>query len=159
MQHTIEFTQDEIRILFYGYAQPQGSVKITDKKDNNRKKKTHAYYEKKNYIFRNELRAVFNKYNFDRPYFKRGVPVIMRLNIHRSMPKSYGKKKREQAKKGHIMPVTRPDNSNCLKQIEDALNGIAYWDDAQICQHIMCKGYEDVEKIEIIIKRIEVDDR
>jgi len=37
----------------------------------------------------------------------------------------------------------RPDADNCGKLIFDALNGVAYEDDAQICQIIASKTYTD----------------
>jgi Holliday junction resolvase RusA-like endonuclease len=37
--------------------------------------------------------------------------------------------------------LPRCDSSNCLKGIEDALNGIAYVDDSQIGRHIINRRY------------------
>src|SRR2546423_4401883 len=54
-------------------------------------------------------------------------PLRLGVMAYLPMPKSMPKKRRATA-----MPVTRPDLDNYVKQIEDALLGYAYHDDAQI---------------------------
>lgn len=58
--------------------------------------------------------------------------VELSIRIFRTIPKSFGKKKKAQAMAGLLFPTTRPDMTNQIKLIEDALNGIAYIDDAQV---------------------------
>ena len=52
-----------------------------------------------------------------------------------------GKKKHEAAYAGLIWPTTKPDVSNIVKGIEDALNGIWYKDDSQIVHEYSMKQY------------------
>lgn len=50
-----------------------------------------------------------------------------------------------KARRGELKETARPlprcDSSNCLKGLEDALNGIAYVDDSQIGRHIIERRY------------------
>lgn len=84
------------------------------------------------------------------------VPVRLGLRIYRGIPKSWSKKKRERADAGAIRPVTKPDISNILKGVEDALNGLWYHDDSQIVEYgEMGKWYSARPRIEITMELIE----
>lgn len=54
----------------------------------------------------------------------------------------------------NLLPVVRPDLDNLLKGLLDALNGIFFEDDSQICFLNAKKIYGSVGKIEISIERI-----
>lgn len=75
--------------------------------------------------------------------------VTLDVQIYRSVPKSWSKKKREAAITGVIHPTTKPDVSNIVKGIEDALNGVWYKDDSQIVEERLIKGYSDRPRVEI----------
>ena len=84
------------------------------------------------------------------------VPIRLGLRIYRGIPKSWSKKKRERADAGAIRPVTKPDISNILKGVEDALNGLWYHDDSQIVEYgEMGKWYSARPRIEITMELIE----
>lgn len=53
-------------------------------------------------------------------------PVSLCVTAHRELPKATPKRIEREA------DVHRPDASNVLKGVEDALNGIAYVDDCQV---------------------------
>jgi Holliday junction resolvase RusA-like endonuclease len=78
-------------------------------------------------------------------------PVVMMVDIFRAVPKSWSKKKRNEALAGKHKPIIKPDLSNYLKGIEDALNGIAYLDDSQIVWVIVRKKYDAEPRVEIRI--------
>ena len=59
-------------------------------------------------------------------------PVLMVVVEHKVIPKSFTKKKREQALRDEIFPTTKPDYDNVAKIVSDALNGLAYKDDSQV---------------------------
>lgn len=80
-----------------------------------------------------------------------GGPVAMRLNIYMPIPASWSKVKREAALLGGVMPISKPDSSNVLKSVEDALNGIAYIDDSQIIDVWVRKRYSHDPRIELEI--------
>lgn len=43
--------------------------------------------------------------------------------------------------------VSRPDADNLIKTVLDALNGIAFKDDAQVCELFICKEYGKKDQI------------
>ena len=55
---------------------------------------------------------------------------------------------------GEILPTKAPDADNVLKIVLDALNGIAYEDDSQICNIIFRKKYDIVPKISVKVSEI-----
>lgn len=76
--------------------------------------------------------------------FPQGMPLVLLVEFHISRPASVSKKKRPH-------PTVKPDLSNLLKGIEDGLNGIAWHDDAQVCQITMGKRYSDTPGVRICI--------
>jgi Holliday junction resolvase RusA-like endonuclease len=82
-------------------------------------------------------------------------PVKLSLMIYRAIPKSFSRKKRDDAISGIILPTTKPDFSNVLKGVEDALKGIWYADDSQIVSYgDMFKVYSDKPRIEVEMEEI-----
>ena len=59
------------------------------------------------------------------------------------VPKSASRKNRARMLAGEIRPAKRPDFDNIGKIIADALNGVAYRDDAQIVEAQVVKIYVD----------------
>ena len=55
---------------------------------------------------------------------------------------------------GDILPTKKPDSDNIIKIILDALNGVAYWDDSQVCRVYFDKMYAENPETKIIIKEI-----
>lgn len=78
------------------------------------------------------------------------------LRIYRAIPKGMPKYKREAAKAGALRPVTKPDVSNVLKGVEDALKGVWYKDDSQIVGFgVLGKWYDERPRIEIMMRELE----
>ena len=55
---------------------------------------------------------------------------------------------------GRIRPTKKPDTDNIIKIICDALNGLAYKDDAQIVSNSTEKRYANDGFVEVCIKDI-----
>lgn len=56
--------------------------------------------------------------------------------------------------KSHL-PITKPDHDNLIKSVCDAMNGIAWVDDAQICESKVCKRYaQDKPSIVLHVKEL-----
>ena len=77
-------------------------------------------------------------------------PIAMHVIFYFDIPKSWSKKKKEET----IWHTSRPDTDNLLKGVKDALNGIAYVDDAQVCCVSAKKQYSfragiDIEILEL----------
>lgn len=82
--------------------------------------------------------------------------VLLSLKIYRAMPKSMSKAKREAALAGQLRPTTKPDVSNVLKGVEDALKGLWYADDSQIVGYgELGKWYSERPRIEVTMQEIE----
>lgn len=82
-------------------------------------------------------------------FFEKQLSVT--INAYFAIPKSFSKKKQEQARDGLIRPTVKPDCDNIAKNIDDALNGIAYHDDKQIIRLEVNKYYSDNDNVEVII--------
>ena len=82
--------------------------------------------------------------------------VLLSLKIYRAIPKSMPKKKREAALAGRLRPTTKPDVSNILKGVEDALKGVWYADDSQIVGYgELGKWYAERPRIEVTMQEME----
>ena len=117
-------------------------------------RKGHAYTPKKTSDYeatvRNAFRVAFPGHE---PY---AGPLAMEVFAYFSVPKSAPAKKREAMLTGATLPTKRPDGSNVLKGIEDALNGIAYDDDSQIVDDSIQKRYGSEPRVEVSITTVEV---
>ena len=82
-------------------------------------------------------------------------PVRLSLRIFLPIPKSFSKKKHEEAEEGSLRPTKKPDISNVLKGVEDAMKGIMYADDSQIIEYgTIGKWYSAKPRIEVEVERI-----
>lgn len=74
-------------------------------------------------------------------------PVYLGVEVKKSIPKSWTKKKAQAALNGEILPTSKPDSSNYYKLVEDALNGILYTDDSQVVAQQSSKIYHETDMI------------
>ena len=80
-------------------------------------------------------------------------PVRLRVSIWRGIPKAFSKKRQSQARRGIILPTSRPDLDNCVK-LMDALSGICFKDDSQVVLLEARKLYGEVERTEVEVMEI-----
>jgi len=83
--------------------------------------------------------------------FDKETQLRAKINAYFPIPKSTSKKKREQMEHFLILPTKKPDTDNIAKAILDALNGIAYYDDAQICELHVYKFYSSNPRAEVFL--------
>lgn len=81
-----------------------------------------------------EFKGFFNK-----------EPIEINILAIYPIPASKSKKIKREMEFGNILPTKKPDADNIAKAICDALNEIAYHDDAQICRLSVSKRYQAVE--------------
>lgn len=86
--------------------------------------------------------------------FERNLPLEISILALYPVPKSVNKKLKSSMLKGGILPTKKPDSDNIIKIILDALNCVAYRDDAQICKVYFEKMYAEKPETKIIIKEI-----
>ena len=80
-------------------------------------------------------------------------PCSIEIFAFFEVPKSKSKKFREAALNGLERPTKKPDLSNIIKGIEDALNGLVYKDDSSIVSLKIQKYYSEFPRVEIEISR------
>lgn len=68
-----------------------------------------------------------------------------------NMPKSASSRVRNAMLNGKIQPKKKPDIDNIIKIICDALNGIAYRDDAQVVKVTCVKEYGNIPQVDVTI--------
>lgn len=130
----------------YGTPQPKGRPRF------NRRTGT-AYTPKETQVYETQVKASFLlKY----PHHKvLDVPVAVYIDAYFEPAKATAKRVREQMYVGKIRPVKKPDADNIIKAICDALNGIAYVDDAQVVCVSCRKLYSDKARCEVTIREME----
>lgn len=79
-------------------------------------------------------------------------PMKLTLLIDFEVPKSWSQKKRIAALSGAVVPAKKPDCSNILKAIEDALNQVVYVDDVQIVRGWFDKRYKEKAGVTIMLE-------
>lgn len=89
-------------------------------------------------------------------FFEKDTPLIISIIALFSIPKSVSQKTKNLMLKGDILPTKKPDSDNIIKIVLDALNGVCYHDDAQICSIHFEKKYAEIPATKIIIKEIEL---
>ena len=112
-----------------------------------------AYDPKKSRDYKSKLCDAAQDVYKERPDFKpfEDVALGLRVHVYRSIPKSFSKKKHEDALKGIVRPTTKPDCSNYIKGIEDALNKVLWKDDSQIVSETCNKFYSDQPRVELTV--------
>lgn len=83
-------------------------------------------------------------------------PLYVRVVAALSPPERWSKAKRSAAIAGEILPMWRPDADNYVKAALDALNGIVFNDDAQVCSLSAQKIYSDKPRLRIEVAPIGV---
>ena len=77
--------------------------------------------------------------------------VEIDITAYFSIPQSWSKKKKAKAASNLIMPTKAPDADNIAK-MKDALNEIAWHDDAQVVEEHIHKRFSDRPRVEFTIK-------
>lgn len=108
-----------------------------------------AYTPKQTQIYENLVAMSFRESFPD--WIPTEEPISMTFDAYFSIPKSWSKKKRQMAIEGRIRPTKKPDSDNIAK-VKDALNEIAWKDDAQVIHEEVSKYYSDNPRLEICIE-------
>ena len=97
-----------------------------------------------------------NEYFLQENKYYKEEPLHISIRAFFGIPKSWTKKKKDQAVSDLIKPCVKSDLDNIVKVVLDALNKIAYEDDKQICSIYACKKYSMCPRIEIELKEIDL---
>lgn len=86
-----------------------------------------------------------------RPEKQIDEPVSLSVVYSMPIPKSFSKKKRQQALNNEIFPAKKPDLDNLVKLTKDAMNEIFWTDDKLVVSIEAHKFYSDTPKTEVSI--------
>lgn len=78
--------------------------------------------------------------------------IRLRIDVYRKIPKSFSKKKHQQAVDGELRPTTKPDIDNLAKGIKDGLSKVIWHDDSQVTELVARKLYSDNPRAEVTIE-------
>ena len=110
----------------------------------------HTYTPKKTRDYENKIKASLIAQ--DAKPAKNALKL--HIDIYKGYLKSWTKKQLEQAKNGELLPVKRPDVDNYAKSILDGSNGILFEDDSQIVELNICKHYDNIPRVEILVEEL-----
>lgn len=130
-----------MRFTIPGAPQGKARPKVT-RNGNFTPRKTREYEEL--------VRAVWRQSGSER--FPDGEPLEVLIAAYYPAPKSATKSNRFQMLLGKIRPTKKPDWDNIGKIVCDALNGLAYKDDAQIVRGTVAKFYSEAPRVEVCIR-------
>lgn len=75
--------------------------------------------------------------------------IALHIRAYFTIPKSTAKYRQELMQSGDVRPIKKPDCDNVAKIVCDALNGVAWKDDAQIVTIAVEKFYSHEPRIEV----------
>lgn len=132
----------------YGRAVAKARPRVT--------KRGYTYTPKTTKEFETKVKEAYLK-QCGEMMFSKSTPLEICIEFQFAPPKSWSKGKRKKAKDGELFPTCRPDVDNLCKSIEDALNGVAYYDDSQIVAMTARKIYAGEDKTSVEIRAIDIE--
>lgn len=124
----------KIKTTIYMEPIPKGRPRVVTKGG-----KVITYTPKKTTMAEDMIRAA----TMSMGSFDDGIPLKLEAIFYRLKPRTTPKKV--------LYPVTRPDISNYLKTLEDALEKFAYQNDSQIVDLVAKKRFGSPPRIELCI--------
>jgi Holliday junction resolvase RusA-like endonuclease len=132
-----------MRIVIPGEPQGKGRARVT---------KWGTYTPEKTVMYENLIKTIAIDARIEP--FGKGVQLAMDIYAYFGIPKSARKRDIPLMLDWEIRPTKKPDIDNICKVVCDALNGIAYHDDAQIVTMQVRKYYADVPRVIINLYRL-----
>ena len=80
-------------------------------------------------------------------------PIKVSFTFYRPVQQSLSKSAFDRRAVGDELPVVKPDLSNYLKAVEDALNGVVWEDDRTITTEVIKKRYSTTPRISLKVWR------
>ena len=115
-----------------------------------------AYTPQKTVNYETLVKLSYQQQCNDKPYEK-DIPLRAEITAYFPIPKSASMKRKKMMLEGQIRPTKKVDIDNCMKIIFDALNKIAYYDDAQIVSTCCEKYYSDNPRVIVRISEVICD--
>lgn len=112
--------------------------------------KTVTYTPKPTKDYEQKVKSSYNATT--KKFFDIDVPLEVDIKAYFSIPKKFS----NNVFNTKILPLSPPDVDNVAKIVCDALNGVAFFDDRQICKLNIEKYYSKIPKIIVELKTLEV---
>lgn len=109
-----------------------------------------SYTPAKTKKFENLVRLAYSLQQPDRKPAE--GPIELTVCAYFRIPTSWSKKKQAEAATEQMKKISKPDLDNCLKAVQDGLNGVAWLDDAQVSDTHTKKRYSRKPRVDIIIE-------
>lgn len=87
--------------------------------------------------------------------YPKDTALAVYICAYSAIPKSASRRKAAAMLRGEIRPTKKPDADNIAKIICDALNGLAYHDDAQIAELHIEKHYAEQPRVRVAVCPVE----
>ena len=114
--------------------------------------RNRSYTPEKTVNYENLVKLLFQQ--AANGFYAAAGPVRVLILAYYPIPKSVSKKRANLMRAGKIRPTSKPDYDNIGKIVGDALNGIAYKDDAQVVDGHVIKYFSDLPRVEVIIEEV-----
>ena len=101
--------------------------------------------------YENLVRLSYRQTNPYEEMYPAGTPVCVNISVFYKIPKNTSKKRLNDMLVDKYLPTKKPDCDNIAKIICDALNGIAYHDDAQVVRLSISKHYSAHPRVYVSI--------
>lgn len=115
----------------------------------------HAYTPTQTAAYEDLIRMAYKMAEPGRQAWEAGKAIAIVITAHYQIPKSASKTAKDKMRNWELLPLKKPDLDNIGKAVADALNGIAYKDDAQIAELRIRKIYNDAPKLIVELYEIE----
>ena len=125
----------EVTARLYVSPEPKGRPRFTTFGGH-----IHTYTPKKTELYERRIKDQYIKYT-DGYKFEKGQPICVSVVFGMPIPKSAPKSRKRAMADGIIRHTKKPDVDNLIKSVLDALNGVAWVDDAQIVRLTSMKLY------------------
>lgn len=132
-------------LLFEVPGEPRGKGRPRFTKDG------HAYTDSETRAYEKKIVAYYRQ-SFGGFRFADNAFVSVEVTAVYPIPKSATKAARAAMQSGSLLPSRKPDIDNVLKAVLDALNGVAYKDDAKVVRISANKQYGVQPKLIIEMK-------
>ena len=123
------------------------------KKPTIRKPIVKTYTDKATKEYEKKVRDAYLEEFPDEKPFEGEIAILTKFYF--PVCKSYTKKVKKMISDGEMHPTKKPDNDNLLKIVQDALNNVAYIDDAQIVASYEQKLYTDRDEGYVLVTIME----
>ena len=80
-----------------------------------------------------------------------GIPLTLEITAVFGVPERFSKAVRQKMLALEIRPTKRPDADNIAKIVADALNGVAWHDDAQVVSMAVSKVYGETPEVRVCL--------